>query len=123
MSVRKALFLFLLTGTFLSCLCVTLKRSEILDVNGKYLVDWDVDFEKEMIVFTLDVETTGFVGFGISMNPNMEGADIVIGGVSDDDGQTYFAVIYLNVPLNEGFQLEIFHYLGLSCYNKWKSCT
>lgn len=92
MSVRIVAFLFLVTGTFLSCFCDTLRRSEVLDVNGKYLAEWEVDLDTEIIVFTLDVETTGFVGFGISMNPSMAGADIVIGGVRDDE-TTYFAVI------------------------------
>lgn len=104
MLVRKTTLLLLLIGTFVSCSCETLKRSEILDVDGKYSVEWEVDFETEIIVFTVDVETTGFVGFGISMNPSMAGADIVIGGVKDDD-TTYFAVINLKVYETFEFQM------------------
>jgi len=68
----------------------SIKRSEYLDINGKYLAEWEVDFDKEEIIFTVNVETTGFVGLGISLNPSMEGADIVIGGVFENK-TTYFA--------------------------------
>lgn len=98
MSVTKIVVLFLLTA---SCSCDTVKRAEVLDHNGKYSVEWEVDLETEIIVFTVDVETTGFVGFGISMNPSMDGADIVIGGVRDNQ-TTYFNVIYMKV--DETFQ-------------------
>lgn len=94
MSVNKIVLSLLIIGTFTSCLCDIVKRSEILDINGKYSAEWEVDLDTEIIVFTLNVETTGYVGFGISMNPSMAGADIVIGGVKDD-GTSYFAVIYI----------------------------
>lgn len=94
MLLRKIVFLFLVIGTFTSCLCDIVKRSEVLDVNRRYSVQWEVDLDTEIIVFTLNVQTTGYVGFGISMNPSMAGADIVIGGVRDD-GSTYFAVIFI----------------------------
>jgi len=32
------------------------------------------------------VKTLGFVGFGLSTNGDMEGADIIIGGVKDGVG-------------------------------------
>lgn len=105
MSVTKIVVLFLLIA---SCSCDTVKRAEVLDYNGKYSVEWEVDLETEIIVFTLDVETTGFVGFGISMNPSMEGADIVIGGVRDNQ-TTYFNVIYMKV--DETFQCKISNFL------------
>lgn len=92
MAVRKIVFLFLV-GTFMSCSCVVIRRSEVLDVNGKYSVEWEADIDTENIVFTLNVETTGYIGFGISMNPNMAGADIIIGGVFEN-GTSYFGVIY-----------------------------
>lgn len=92
MSVDKIVLLFLV-GAVVSCSCEIIKRSEVLDTNGQYAVEWEVDTETEIIVFTLNVVTTGYVGFGISTNPSMAGADIVIGGVKDDQ-TTYFAVIY-----------------------------
>lgn len=92
--VNKSVLLFLVIGIFTTtCSCDTVKRAEVLDVNGKYSVEWAADLDAETIVFTVNVETTGYVGFGISMNPNMAGADIVIGGVRDD-GTIYFAVIF-----------------------------
>lgn len=92
MSIKKIVFLYLVIATFTSCLSDTVKRSSVLDLNGRYSAEWEVNFDTEVIVFTIDVQTTGFVGFGISMNPSMEGADIVIGGVKD--GEPYFQVIY-----------------------------
>ncbi len=93
MSIKIIVAVCLVIGTFTSCLTETVKRSAILDNGGKFSVDWEVNLETEIVVFTLDVATTGFVGFGISMNPSMAGADIVIAGVKDDDQTHYFAVM------------------------------
>ncbi|KAG4066822.1 hypothetical protein HA402_012889 [Bradysia odoriphaga] len=57
------------------------KRQEYLDSEGKYLVQWEAYTDTQTIVFQLTVETTGYVGFGISPVGGMTGADIVIGGV------------------------------------------
>lgn len=80
-------------------------------------MDWEFNLETEIIVFTLDAETIGFVGFGISMNPNMAGADIVIGGVRN--GQAYFQVNSdkLNRE-NFKFQSHSPNHPGLSCDSK-----
>lgn len=91
MSIKIIVALFLVIGTLTSCLSDTVKRSAILDNQGKFSVNWEANLETEIVVFTLDVETTGFVGFGISMNPSMAGSDIVIAGVRDDE-TTYFGV-------------------------------
>lgn len=91
MSIKIVVALCLIIGTFTSCLSETVKRSAIVDNQGKYSVNWEADLTTEMIVFTLDVQTTGYVGFGISMNPSMAGADIVIAGISDNQ-TSYFGV-------------------------------
>ena len=91
MSIKIVVALCLTIGTFTSCLSETVKRSAILDNQGKYSVNWEADLTTEMVVFTLDVRTTGYVGFGISMNPSMAGADIVIAGIRDDH-TSYFGV-------------------------------
>jgi len=59
--------------------------------DGRYLVKWEVNFDTEIIIFDVEVKTTGFVGFGISPQGGMTGADIVIGGVFEN-GTTYFSV-------------------------------
>ncbi|OXA56477.1 DBH-like monooxygenase protein 1 [Folsomia candida] len=66
-----------------------LERTAMLDRGGNFEVRWAVDKEKELITFEVKVNTTGYVGFGISSTGRMKSADIVIGGV-DSDGKTYF---------------------------------
>ena len=68
-----------------------IKRSEYLDTNEKYYVEWEVDFNTNLVTFNVQVETTGYVGFGVSPGPSMAGADIVIGGVHPN-GSSYFGV-------------------------------
>ncbi|KAG4070170.1 hypothetical protein HA402_003860 [Bradysia odoriphaga] len=92
MSIREIVFVYLVAASFAGCFGDTLRRSLILDNNGKYSAEWEVNFDTEMIVFSVDVETTGYVGLGISMNPSMAGADIVIGGVRN--GEPYFDDYY-----------------------------
>lgn len=60
----------------------------VLDPQGKYLLFWNVN--QTHITFEIHVETTGYVGFGLSPNGNMFPADVIIGGVKD--GVPYFKV-------------------------------
>lgn len=58
-----------------------------------YVVQWEPDYERETITFSVLVQTTNYVGFGISNGGGMAGADIVIGGVNSGDGESkYFEV-------------------------------
>jgi hypothetical protein len=41
-------------------------RKEPVDPHGKFLIEWEVDLTTNVITFSLNVETTGFVGFGFS---------------------------------------------------------
>jgi dimethyladenosine transferase 1 len=66
------------------------KQKEVLDADGKFIVEWVVDFEEKKVVFEVSAETTGFVGFGVSEGGGMTGADIVIGGIYPN-GTSYFA--------------------------------
>jgi hypothetical protein len=65
------------------------KEVEPLDPEGKYLLSWEVDLDLESVVFNVEVETRGFVGFGISPSGNMDGADIFISGVDSISGFNY----------------------------------
>ncbi|CAL8092490.1 unnamed protein product [Orchesella dallaii] len=60
-----------------------------LDEQGNYLLEWFVDLEASRITFNVTVATTGYIGFGLSRRGEVEGADIVIGGV-DRNGRSYF---------------------------------
>lgn len=65
----------------------------VLDGFGKYNLYWtppeDINGESE-IMFKVEVQAKGFVGFGLSPTGGMTGADIVTGWVKD--GKSYFQV-------------------------------
>ena len=69
---------------------------------------------KERIVTFLmqvHVEALGYVGFGISPNGGMTGADVVIGWVSDFDGTP---VLHVRIELNFGVNtLHSFNYFKM----------
>ena len=57
---------------------------------GKYWLYWNFSHVDETIQFAVRVNTTGWVGFGISPNGQMPGSDVVIGWVDGDN--IYFHV-------------------------------
>lgn len=63
--------------------------SQQLDRNGQYWLYWS--FDSETISFGVSVETTGWVGFGLSPNGQMPQSDVVIGWV-DAAGEPHFDV-------------------------------
>lgn len=67
------------------------KHSVVLDTHGKYRMKWK--FDDRTVSFEVEVETTGYVGFGLSYSGGMALSDLVIGGVSDGKPylQDYFA--------------------------------
>ena len=75
--------------------CVdSLSRQEVDLAINRYTFGWEVDGARNMITFDVKVKTLGFVGFGIASKANMDGADIVIGGVFQN-GTSYFTVSLL----------------------------
>lgn len=67
------------------------RQSEVLESNGRVVVEWEVDFVDKTILFDVTAKTTGFVGFGLSPGGGMSGSDIIIGGISSNGG-SYFSV-------------------------------
>lgn len=65
------------------------RHVETLDGEGKYILEWMVDWETKRVIFNVTAETTGYIGFGLSRRGKMTGADIIIGGVGSD-GKPYF---------------------------------
>ena len=63
-----------------------------------FSVSWTANLDNETAIFTVSAEGLGYVGFGLSPNGGMAGADIVLGGVNDG-GSTYFSVSF-SVLLN-----------------------
>ncbi|CAL8068438.1 unnamed protein product [Orchesella dallaii] len=77
------------------------RHQETLDPNGKYNLEWVVDWARERVLFNVTVETKGWVGFGLSRRGKMAGADIIIGGVAPS-GKSYFSdrhAIGNNLPI------------------------
>lgn len=62
-------------------------RRESLD-SKRYQLEWLVDWRSKLITFNVTVQTTGYIGFGLTENGKMTGADIIIGGVNK--GRSYF---------------------------------
>lgn len=65
-------------------------RQETLQ-SGKYQLEWFVDWNLKQITFNVTAQTNGYVGFGLSRDGEMVGADIVVGGVYPN-GTSYFSV-------------------------------
>ena len=65
--------------------------SATLDPNGQYQLYWNYNLTAGTILFAVRVQTTGWVGFGLSPNGQMPGSDVVIGWV-DSNGGVHFHV-------------------------------
>ncbi len=63
-----------------------------LDPRDKYFLQWKFDENRKEITFQVEVETLGWVGFGLSPSGGMQGSDIVIAWVDDADGKAFFHV-------------------------------
>ncbi|CAL8312878.1 unnamed protein product [Lota lota] len=79
---QLALFYLLMAWpTESSAQVVDLPFMEYLDSSRLVLLRWGFDEVQGNITFTVSIQTTGWIGFGLSPNGNMIGADIVTGGV------------------------------------------
>lgn len=54
---------------------------EILDKDGNFQVYWSIEEDEKSVTFDIVGNTTGFVGFGITLDGTLKNADIFIGGV------------------------------------------
>ena len=76
-----------------SCFCVhdlDAKYSFRRNLHPRYTLYWNYNPTLRNISFAVRVQTTGWVGFGISPNGGMVGSDVIIGGVQN--GRSYFNV-------------------------------
>ncbi|XP_043075805.1 DBH-like monooxygenase protein 1 homolog [Puntigrus tetrazona] len=71
-------------------------HSASLDADGRYNVKWG--FDESTITFEVEVETTGYIGFGLSPTGAMSSSDIVIGGVLN--GSPYLLDYYTDSNRN-----------------------
>ena len=63
-----------------------------LDPSGRYMLYWSFNLSTEVVRFAVDVETEGWIGFGLSPNGKMPGSDVVMGWVDDRTGGAHFSV-------------------------------
>jgi len=64
----------------------------IVELNDKYSLYWAYDNATEMFYFTVKVQTTGWIAFGVSTRRGgMNGYDVMVGGV-DSSGNGYISV-------------------------------
>ncbi|XP_076769591.1 DBH-like monooxygenase protein 2 isoform X3 [Arvicanthis niloticus] len=67
-----------------------LRYSRFLDPSHAVFLRWDFDYESEIITFELQVQTTGWIGLGITDRYTFVGSDLVVGGVLPN-GNVYFS--------------------------------
>ena len=79
-------------------LSATYRFSATLDPNGQYELYWNYNLTEQTISFAVRVQTTGWVGFGLSPNGQMPGSDVVIGWV-DNNGGVQFQVRLISLAL------------------------
>ena len=60
--------------------------------DDQYELYWKFDLAVKNIQFAVRVNTTGWVGFGLSPNGGMPNSDVVIGWVDSSTGQGYLDV-------------------------------
>uniref|UniRef100_A0A3B4FNQ8 Monooxygenase DBH like 1 n=1 Tax=Pundamilia nyererei TaxID=303518 RepID=A0A3B4FNQ8_9CICH len=98
-----SLLLICATGSW--AMDVTMPFMEYLDQEQLVCLKWGFDNPAGDITFQLAVNTTGWVGFGLSPNGDMKGSDIVIGGVGSSG--SYFSDRYAtgnSMPLEDAQQ-------------------
>ncbi|XP_059354741.1 DBH-like monooxygenase protein 1 homolog [Carassius carassius] len=82
MSENQPLYALLFLTSLFSSACSQGTRfvhSAALDADGRYNIKWG--FDESTITFEVEVETRGYIGFGLSPTGAMSSSDIVIGGV------------------------------------------
>ena len=68
------------------------EKYTIVEINDKYRLYWAYDNSNEMFYYTVVVQTTGWIAFGVSTRrSSMIGYDVMVGGV-DSSGNGYIAV-------------------------------
>ena len=86
------LFIIIFSNYYIKCQLPSVWEHHIvLKSDGKYHLKWNSDEDQHKITFLVEVETRGWVGFGLSPNGGMTGSDVVIGWV-DGGGKGHLHV-------------------------------
>lgn len=81
-------------------------RSEILDTNGLYLLEWKII--ENNIIFQTTVNTRGYIGLGFSYkNENMSGSDLILAWVDDNTGKPNILVGFYSNMYKKKYYLNI----------------
>jgi hypothetical protein len=81
------------------------KTIEVLDSeDGSAFLSYIFLRDEDLVEFEIEVETTGYVGFGISPNGGMVGADIFIGGVYENGTSYHFVSNNVGILLAKSWQ-------------------
>ena len=91
-------------------LSATYRFSATLDPNGQYQLYWNYNLTAGTISFAVRVQTTGWVGFGLSPNGQMPGSDVVIGWVDSNGG------VQFHVRECEAFNIDCVDILIMCVY-------
>lgn len=73
-------------------------HTEVLSAKFNYIVKWYRTENAKEIVFRVEADTMGYIGFGFSPNGNMKNADIVIAWFDNEMGQPalWVSFFYIN---------------------------
>lgn len=72
------------------------QRMEIMDGNGLYLMEWTIDNNNKDIIFTITVNTRGYIGIGFShKSGKMANSDLILAWIDDRTGKANILVCFL----------------------------
>jgi len=77
----------------LAAFAAALPHKEIMDADGKFVLEWEVDETNTFIEIAARVQTTGWMAIGVSPNGGMPGSDIVMAWI-DEQGNKHFTDRY-----------------------------
>ena len=85
-------------------------------LHDRYTLYWTYDPAAEEVSFAVFVQTTGWIGFGLSPTGQMPGSDVVIGWV-DNDGRSHFDVSCLPITIHVHVCLYVHCTVYMYMYN------
>lgn len=81
---------------------------------GRLVLSWTP--RTDHVVFQVEARTLGYVGVGFSRDGSLNGADIVIGWIEDDNQKAFLLVSVLKIYEFSGIQIgALFVYFAVVC--------
>ena len=84
---------------------------------------WTVDDSSDTVEIGLEVESSGWIGWGISPNGQMVNSDVIVAWIEDDEDQTpYLKNYYTTSNRYDGmFWFDVSAFCDFSCFSH--KCT